>query len=43
MLHLPAAGGRVQQMQLRTGVAYDTELLARSTGDSGRVVTLDLT
>jgi hypothetical protein len=28
VLHLPVSGGRVQAMQLRSGVAYDTELLA---------------
>ena len=43
VLHLPAAGGRVQQMQLRTGVAYDTELLAEIHRRLGRVVSLDLT
>ncbi len=28
VLHVPAAGGRQQEMQLRIGVAYDAELLA---------------
>ncbi|MCY7417042.1 MAG: hypothetical protein LH650_00845 [Chloroflexi bacterium] len=28
VLHIPAAGGRQQEIQLRIGVAYDAELLA---------------
>jgi len=28
VLHIPAGGGREQRMELRTGVAYDAELLA---------------
>jgi hypothetical protein len=28
VLHIPAGGGRAQEMQLRSGVAYDAELLA---------------
>ncbi|MEP7360850.1 MAG: DNA polymerase III subunit alpha, partial [Chloroflexota bacterium] len=31
VLHIPAGGGRVQRMELRTGVAYDAELLATVT------------
>jgi hypothetical protein len=28
VLHIPAGGGRVQRMELRSGVAYDAELVA---------------
>ena len=43
VLHIPAGGGREQRMELRTGVAYDAELLAevqRRLGDG--LVTLHL-
>ena len=36
------AGGRVQQMQLRTGVAFDAELVAELHRRVGGVVTLEL-
>jgi hypothetical protein len=42
ILHLPASGGRVQQMQLRTGVAYDAELVSELHRRIGALVTLDL-
>jgi hypothetical protein len=42
VLHLPAAGGRSQQMQLRTRVAYDAELVATIQRRLGGVVTLEL-
>jgi hypothetical protein len=42
VLHLPAPDGRTQQMQLRTGVAYDAELLAEIHRRIGGVVTLEL-
>ena len=43
VLHIPAGGGRVQRMELRVGVAYDSELVAligRRLGQ--RVVRLNL-
>jgi DNA polymerase III subunit alpha len=43
VLLLPAPGGRFQQMQLRTGVAYDAELVAAIQRRVGGVVTLELT
>jgi hypothetical protein len=43
MLHLPASGGRVQQMELRTGVAYDAELVSELHRRIGALVTLELT
>ena len=43
VLHLPASGGRSQQMQLRTGVAYDAELVAELHRRIGPLVTLELT
>jgi hypothetical protein len=43
VLHIPAGGGRVQRMELRTGVAYDAELLATVTRRLGpRTVRLNL-
>ena len=42
VLHLPASGGRVQQMQLRTGVAYDGELVAELHRRVGPILTLEL-
>ena len=42
VLHLPASDGRVQQMQLRTGVAYDAELVAEIHRRIGGLVTLEL-
>ncbi|MDL2334958.1 MAG: DNA polymerase III subunit alpha [Chloroflexota bacterium] len=43
VLHIPAGGGRVQRMELRVGVAYDTELLGIVTRRLGpRTVRLSL-
>ncbi len=42
VLHLPASGGHVQQMQLRTGVAYDGELVAELRRRVGPILTLEL-
>ncbi len=42
VLHLPAPGGRFQQMQLRTGVAYDAELLADLHRRLGPIVEVEL-
>jgi hypothetical protein len=43
VLHLPGPGGRVQAMQLRSGVAYDAELLAEVRRRLGAgLVTLEL-
>ena len=42
VLHLPAPGGQVQPMQLRTGVAFDAELVAELHRRIGAIVTLEL-
>jgi hypothetical protein len=42
VLHLPAARGLDQQLQLRSGVAYDAELVAAIHRRVGTIVALDL-
>ena len=42
VLHIPAGGGREQEMQLRHGVAYDAELLAEVHRRLGSTVELQL-
>jgi len=42
LLFLPGSGGRTQQMQLRTGVAYDAELVAEIERSLGGLVSLQL-
>jgi len=42
VLHVPAGGGRSQPMQLRTGVAYDAELLAEVERRVGGLVRLEV-
>ena len=42
VLHIPVGPGRVQEMALRLGVAYDTELLADVHRRLGSIVELDL-
>ncbi|MFN8518866.1 MAG: hypothetical protein U0667_05625 [Chloroflexota bacterium] len=42
VLHVPAGGGHEQPMQLRAGVAYDTELLGDIERRVGGLVRLQL-
>ena len=42
VLHVPAGGGREQPMQLRSGVAYDAELLGEVERRVGGLVRLEL-